>query len=81
MKLVARFVSGQKVKTVGEDLPAFGEARRADDYRFLVLPIENSTRTDGGIGVAFADLVALLTEKRALLRLNDPAPVASLLLC
>jgi hypothetical protein len=42
MKFVAWFVSGEKVKAVGEYLASLKKPRRADYDRFLPLPVENS---------------------------------------
>ena len=72
-------MSRKKVETVREDLPTINETRWTNDYRLLVLPIKNRAGTNGGIGVALANLVAFLTEENALLLANDLGPVPTLL--
>jgi hypothetical protein len=75
MKLVPRFVTGQQMQTVGEDLPALDKARRANDDRLRLAPIENGTGAYRNLGVRLPNLVAALAEKRALLIRDFILPV------
>ena len=74
VQFVARFVIGQQVQAVCENLLAFEQPMRADDDRLRFAAVLQSAGSDGDIGFALPNLEALAIQERTLLPAHNLGP-------